>query len=90
MQKAIAGDFTDMGSLISRKASGDLKAARDGELNEEKQAKLKATFADAKKTADKKVAALHVFLLENGKGKKIQFTVISEGGKRVISKMDIR
>jgi hypothetical protein len=69
-QKVLAGETTDMASLISPKAKGWLKKLHDGENSDasvtEKLEKLKTALANAQITSDKQTTGLHVVVMEEG------------------------
>ncbi|MEX2559881.1 MAG: hypothetical protein WD403_08190 [Pirellulales bacterium] len=89
VSKILAGEPGDLSEFISTKATGKLKQLREGKLSESQLERLKADLTDAQKQGQpKKLGAQHIVVMENKTTKKkVQFIVVSEGGKMVIKSM---
>jgi hypothetical protein len=89
VSKVLAGETGDLSEFISTKATGKLKQLRSGKLSESQLERLKGDLTDVQKQGQpKKVGNQHIIVMENKTSKKkVQFIVVSEGGKMVIMSM---
>jgi carbamoylphosphate synthase large subunit len=87
--KVNAEDMADMDVLIGSRADGTLEELREGTLAESDLDELKVKFSNLKLLAARSAGASKVVGLDNG-SKKIQFQLAKQGGKWVITEMNIR
>ena len=87
--KVTAGDTADMDVLIGSRADGTLEELREGTLAESDLEELKLKLTNLKLLASRPAGATKVVGLDNG-AKKIQFQLAKQGGKWVITEMNIR
>lgn len=87
--KVTAGDLENVASHIGSKAKRTLKELREGTLAEADLTELKSSLTDLKVLAIRAAGGNKIIGLKNA-SKTIQFQVAKEGGKFVITEMNIR
>jgi hypothetical protein len=85
------GKADEVVARISKRATGDLKAFRDGSLAEDKIVHYKEVLSKVRLAAEPRTLPTGTMIvLENEGGDKIQFTLVKENDQMVVSKMEVR
>ncbi len=83
------GKSEGLGDFISKRATGDLAALRDGKVSEKKMAELKTSFAKPQLINTKRVTGGTQVNLRSG-GQIINLVIKKEGDTFMVSEMKFR